>query len=160
MEFSKKAQIQLILFSLFAVVFAATVSSCIAPSDDPAPIDNVPIAEINSFLFTSKVEATHTIGTSPCPQKIAEIKTYCGKTGDSCTADSVAIINTHAGLDIKFENGNKSTSLSSAPQGSKTLTINFNCQVATSFSRTYKLEFYKNGIKVDDQDLEIIMNVK
>lgn len=160
MIFSKKTTLRLGILFVTAITFAFIGSSCDG-TEDPRFNDNpAPTPEINSFLFTSTVNATHIIGTSSCPQKIAEIKTFCGRSGDSCTADSAVITNPHPGLDASFDNGQQSTSLDNNPQGHKTLKINFNCQVAMTFTNKYKIEFYKDGVKVDEQELTVNMTVK
>lgn len=160
MEFSKKTSLYIFFSACIALSLVFILNSCTENDDNPPSTNNTPLPEVNSYLFTSSISATHKIGESPCPQKIAEIKTFCGRSGDSCTADSVVITNPNTGLDAKFDNDKQSTSLDSDPQKSRTLTILFNCQVAMSFNHTYKLVLYKKGVKVDEQDLEIIMNVK
>lgn len=160
MQILKNQKINLFQFSILVLLFSIGISACSpAPSPSPTP-DPSTIPEGNSYLFKSSVSATHKIGSSPCPQRIADIKTFCGKTGDSCTADSAVIEKPHMGLDANFANGKKSTLLDSNPQGSINLIVNFNCQVAMSFDHTYKLVFYKNGVKVDEQDLKINMTVQ
>ncbi len=161
MKYTRKATLNLSILSLIVLVFVFAVSSC-----KPETVDNivppfVPAPEPNSYLFTSDVSATHAIGISPCPQDIANITVFCGRTNDSCTADSVVITNPHMGLDAQFINGRQSTTLSADTQStSEELHIEFNCQVATTFTHKYKLIFYKDGIKVDEQDLKINMTVE
>jgi hypothetical protein len=159
MGFSKKTSLNIFFSACIALSLAFILNSC-TEDDNTPPANNTPLPEGNSYLFTSNVSATHTIGSSPCPQVVAEIKTFCGRDGTLCTADSVVITNPHQGLDAKFENGKQSSSLDSDPQKNKVLKVEFNCQVAMSFTHKYKLEFYKGGTKVDEQELTINMTVK
>ncbi len=160
MLLSKNTTLRLGILLTTAITFAFIGSSCDGsdPTGDPSPPIETP--EANSYLFKSTISAFHKIGESPCPQKVAEIKTFCGRNGDSCTADSVVITNPHIGLDASFGNGQQSTSLHSSPQGHRTLTVNFNCQVAMTFTHKYKIEFYKDGVKVDEQELTVNMTVE
>lgn len=158
MQILNNSKIDFRLFGILIVVFLIGLSAC-SPAPSPTP-NPPPTAEENSFLFTSLVTALHKIGESPCPQEIAKIATFCGRKNDSCTADSVVITNPSTGLDAKFENGKQSTSLDDNPLSNKTLIIHFNCQIAMSFDHTYKLVFYKNRVKVDEQSLGVQMTVQ
>lgn len=159
MNISIKTTIKVAILLVFAVAFGLVATSCgdLEEPTEPEPASNVPATD--SYLDIESVSALHIIGSSPCPQKVTDVKIFCGKA-DSCTADSAVITNPNTGLNISFENGKSSIALDSKPLEYKTISVDFNCQVPESFTHIYTIILYKNGVKVGEQDLEINMKVE
>ena len=162
MKISTKTTSKLIVLLVIAVAFGFVASSCDGSdnSADPEPTQEPAKREDNSHLEKSACEQEHIVGGSNCPQDVCSVPVYCGRDENSCTADSAAFAGQQPGLECTFGNGQTWTALDSDPTKGTNLNVKFTCQVAQSFERTYTINFYNQGNKVDEQDFKVKMNVK
>lgn len=162
MNISIKTTSKIILLLVVAIAFGFTANSCLAPPppDEPAS-EPEPTREADSYTHKNSCEAEHTVGGTSCPQDVCSVPVYCGKTETSCTADSAVLDGQQSGLKCSFDNGELWTPLNTtdAKKGVN-LNVEFTCAVAQSFERTYLIDFYKDGSKVDQQEFKVKMNVK
>lgn len=159
MKISLTTLFKIFILSVVAVAFGLVATSCGPPPEEAEPTQTT-TREDNSHLEKSSVEAEHEIGVSPCPQPVSTVQVFCGKTENSCSADSAYILTTHAGLKCTFENGERWTSLSNNPKEGTKLNVEFTCSVAANIEEEFVCNFYKNGSKVDEQKLKVKVNVK
>ena len=146
-------------FSLFLSIlgyFVILAASCGDPYE-PTPATNEPVdfGYAEDYIYHSHIKFI-----SPCPQPIEQtIKVNCFKGTDSteCTADSVVITKPSTGLIAKFNTGSSTT----FPSGlmSRKIDFTFTCAIAESFTHKYTLVFYKDGIKVAEEDFTVTVTV-
>ena len=162
MNISIKTTLKVLTLLILATTFGFVATSCgDLEEDEEVQPTQEPAREADSYTQKSSCEAEHTVGSTSCPQAVCSVPIYCGKTETSCTADSATIKQQFPGLKCTFENGEMWTPLNTtdAKKGVN-LNVEFTCAVAQSFERTYQIEFYKNGSKVDEQEFKVKMNVK
>lgn len=140
---------------LLSAISLLVLSNC----NDPEPLSDANSAPLN-YLGALEVSINHKIGESPCPQGVSTLSVKCKKGTDSCTTDSAVITNSHPGLDASFDNGLPYIKLDADPSKNNTLEVNFNCNVAMSFEHTYKVDFFKNAKKIDEEEFKVKMSVK
>lgn len=143
-----------ILCSLL-VIAAFTLVNCGDIEEDPDPESGI------SGYATDVVSHTHTKGTDPCPQDISnKIEVFCYEADEynGCDADSVAITIPSTGLTALFSNGQTSMTLPDE-DGSTKISLKFTCVIAESFTHTYTLVFYKDGVEVATEDVDVVVTV-
>jgi hypothetical protein len=144
------------LFSSILGYFIFLAASC-GDHYEPTPTVNKPIdiGYAEDYVYHSHIKFV-----SPCPQPVTQtIKVNCFKGTDSaaCTVDSVVITNTSAGLIAKFNTGSSTTFEGGLM--SRKIDFTFTCAIAESFTHIYTLVFYKDGIKVTEEDFTVTVSV-
>ncbi len=152
----------LTFFVLFAALFSLIIA---APScgdlEEPTITEEQDLDLVINGYATDKISHTHVKGSDPCPQNVKDkIKVFCYKTQEqtNCSADSVVITNPSPGLTATI-NGQSFTTFG-APSESRDIDVTFTCAIAESFKHTYTLVFYKDGVKVDEENVVVDVTVK
>ncbi|MFT5513286.1 MAG: hypothetical protein ACI8SE_001692 [Bacteroidia bacterium] len=130
----------------------------------PAPVETTDTTEQEdptvTGYATDVITHVHKKGDDPCPQEVVqEIEVFCFKdnTFATCDANSVVITGSSPGLNIKFPNGMQSRTVDDVSV--LTASLEFTCQIAESFTHTYTLVFYKDGVEVDREDVKVDVTV-
>ncbi len=149
--------IRTLLKATLGLFVALLAYSCSCDDDQPVQ----PPPRPNTILSEYSIIATHTVGSSACPQFLDLIDVYCSPSAaTSCTADSVVISNPHPQLNTKFANGGTTFSkLNKDPMFGTYFTVEFNCTEAKTVNHTYVLILYKDGVEVGRENLLITVTV-
>ena len=142
----RKLRNLLIVSAVVLVVFSLT--SC---KDEEVPI----IPEFEGYA-TDEMEATYTLGSSPCPMEIAPLK--IDVEGADNAPDSVSIKKPTGALTSFFANNQTYTEIGSS--GKTQANVRFTCTVGQTFTHTYTVHFYKNGTEVKTEDVQVKVTVK
>lgn len=144
----------------YFVIFAA---SC-GPAPDPTPAEEEPTPSETGYATDLAIH-THRIGVDPCPQPVSKsIEVFCFKGTEfkECNADSVVISNAIVGLTAVFSSSGTNSATWDASSSTPELheiDLTFTCARAESFVYKYTLVFYKDGVKVDEEDFEVDVTV-
>ncbi|PCJ67469.1 MAG: hypothetical protein COA58_03895 [Bacteroidetes bacterium] len=160
MRLKKSITFSILLFAFTLGGFIVTMPSCV-PADE-TPIENSTDLTITGFA-TDKITHRHVIGDDPCPQNVfdqVEVFCYQGTEFTQCDVDSVVISNEITGMTAVFAStGNASATFDGSKDDIKKVKLAFTCAVAEDFLYKYTLIFYKDGVKVGEEDFEVDVTV-
>ncbi|MFY0643165.1 MAG: hypothetical protein JXR19_01720 [Bacteroidia bacterium] len=147
-----KSSGKILLFSVFCLSALFILPNCgdLEEDEDPDPEEEF------DGCVSDKIEVTHTIGGSPCPQVAGHINVDVNRGCEN--ADSVAIKNNHNGLTVFFDNNQ--TSMTLPEDGFAQAEVKFTCAVATSFTHTYTVCLFANGVEIKREDVVVTVTVK
>ncbi|MBT8327625.1 MAG: hypothetical protein KJP21_07865 [Bacteroidia bacterium] len=153
-----RTQLKITLFLSVVGLFATIAPSC-RSATEPTPPEPEPEPTLVGYA-EENVNHTHVIGSSPCPDPVygtITVNCFTGTDSSACSIDSVVIEQTTPGLIAKFNTGS-STSFKSGLKSRK-IDFTFTCAIAESFTQLYKLVFYKEGVKVTEEDFTVVVTV-
>ena len=125
------------------ITYTKTVAATPSPSPTPAPTPTptpvpTPTPTPTPVTFTAlpaSITATHTIGSSPCPQTLGTVTV--SNTGSSTIAVTIPAV-----TDLSFDK----TSFSVAAGASTTVTVQFTCDTVPPLTKTVTINATSGGV--------------
>lgn len=141
--------ILLILISFTLVI----VSGCTEEASIPPTTKNT----ITGFA-TDDIAVSHTKGVDPCPTEGSEkitVRCYNTDTYTDCQADSFAIKKPSNGLNTIIPGVVGQSAQLPQDGSSLEILVQFTCDIAESFYHAYDFVFYKDGVEIATERVEV-----
>ncbi len=145
---------------LMFTILTIGLTNCV---QEPSIYDDGTEIQPQDYLDQSDAKVTHKVGTTPCPQVIAEIdispEGYDDVEEFIPDVDSASVESSHSSIDAFFGMPGKSTTTFGDTIPDTPLIIQFNCAKAESASAVVTCKFYSNGVLVATETVNVVVEV-
>lgn len=143
--------LRILVFLVVVSLSGFVLSNC----GDTGTVSDDDEVGVDGYIAPNSLYVEHTVGSSPCPQKIGEVDIYQeGELGTLMKADSVAVEYSDPGLDAYFgTSGVKSVALDST--GNRKLSVYFDCDPPKDVEATINVKIFKDGELVGTEMVQV-----